>query len=342
MDKLDREAAQTMMNELSAQARPFVFFIDFDQEQIIISQDPLKDELYFDFLGYRHEPIATFDIPVQFYFDIFPIPYDKYEAAFDQVMRHLKRGDSYLVNLAFPTLIHTNLTMQDIFLRSDAKFKGYIPGEFVFFSPERFIDIIDGEVSTYPMKGTIDASIPNATEILLQDPKELAEHSTVVDLLRNDLSQVCSKVGVERFRYIDRVMSQGIELLQVSSEICGQLTLPLTGHLGDILFQMLPAGSITGAPKRKTVEIIKSVESEPRRYYTGVCGYFDGADLRTGVMIRMIQMDQHNNMYYYSGGGITAQSNPISEYQELIDKVYVPIARDHQDCRWTDLQHSLS
>ena len=342
MDKLDKGSAITMMNELSAQSKAFVFFVDFDQQEIIISQNPVEDQVYFNFLGYKNEPISPMPSAPEHFLDHYPISYEDYKFAFDQVMMHLKTGDSYLVNLAFPTLIRTNLSMEDIFLRAEAKFKGYIPGEFVFFSPERFVDIIDGHVSTYPMKGTIDAAIPNAADRVLSDPKELAEHSTVVDLLRNDLSQVCTQVQVQQFRYIDRVISQDKELLQVSSKITGQLTASLHGHLGDVLFRMLPAGSISGAPKRKTVDIIKSVESVPRRYYTGVCGYFDSADLRTGVMIRMIQPDDYNNLYYYSGGGITAQSNPRSEYQELIDKVYVPIARDHQDCRRTDLQHSLS
>ena len=342
MVKVDQKNAMAMMNELSAQAKPFVFFIDFDQEQIIISEDPTRDQIYFDFLGYKNEPTNELDGLSPAYFDSYPIPYEEYEAAFDQVILHLRRGDSYLLNLAFPTLIQTNLSMKDLYLMSEAKFKAFIPNQFVFFSPERFIDIIDGQVSTYPMKGTIDAKLPNASQRLLNDPKELAEHSTVVDLLRNDLSQVCTQVRVKRFRYIDRVISQEKELLQVSSEITGQLTVPLGGHLGDILFQMLPAGSITGAPKRKTLEIIKIVEATPRQYYTGVCGYYDGTNLRTGVMIRMIQRDHQNNMYYYSGGGITAQSNPRTEYQELIDKIYVPTTRDHQDSRRRDLQHSLS
>jgi len=342
MVKVDQKNAMARMNELSAQAKPFVFFIDFDQEQIIISEDPERDQIYFDFLGYRHEPTDELVSSSQFYIDSFPIPYQEYEVAFDQVMLHLRRGDSYLLNLAFPTLIQTNLSMRDIYLMSEAKFKAFIPDQFVFFSPERFIDIIDGRVATYPMKGTIDAQIPNASQRLLNDPKELAEHSTVVDLLRNDLSQVCTQVQVKRFRYIDRVISQDKELLQVSSEITGQLTLPLSGNLGDILFLMLPAGSITGAPKRKTVDIIKAVEPASRKYYTGVCGYYDGTNLRTSVMIRMIQLDQQNNMYYFSGGGITAQSNPRTEYQELIDKIYVPTTRDHQDSRRKDLEHSLS
>ncbi len=133
----------------------------------------------------------------------------------------MQRGDSYLVNLAFPTLVKTNLRLEEVFVQSEAKFKAYVPGEFVFFSPEKFVDIIEDQVYTYPMKGTIDASQPDAEQQIHKDSKEMAENSTVVDLLRNDLSQISAKVRVNKFRYIERVVSFNKELLQVSSEITG-------------------------------------------------------------------------------------------------------------------------
>ena len=329
------------MNELSTQSKPFIFFVDYEHKKIIISQNPIEEELYFDFLGYQNLGKSSYTLP-KYYFDKYPIAYRDYLKRFEQVKRALQRGDSYLVNLAFPTLLQTNLSLAEMFEHSKAKFKGYVPGEFVFFSPERFVDIIDDRVYTYPMKGTIDASLPDAAEQILNDPKEMAEHSTVVDLLRNDLSQICAQVTVNRFRYIDQVHSRKTELLQISSEISGRLLKPLSGNLGDILFSLLPAGSITGAPKEKTLDIISQAEVNPREYYTGICGYYDGKALRSGVMIRMIQLNEDNNMYYYSGGGITAQSDPEKEYKELIDKVYVPITGDHQNNRWEDLQYSLS
>jgi len=88
--------------------------------------------------------------------------------------------------------------------------------------------------------------------------------------------------------------------------------------------RLLPAGSVSGAPKKKTVEIIRNAEGQDRGYYTGIFGFFDGNNLDSGVMIRYIEKigDQ---LVYRSGGGITTHSNWKSEYQELIDKVYVPI-----------------
>jgi para-aminobenzoate synthetase component 1 len=153
----------------------------------------------------------------------------------------------------------------------------------------------------------------------------LAEHVTIVDLIRNDLSQVASNVTVTRFRYIDEVKTAAKNLFQVSSEICGTLDSDYMNQLGDILLKLLPAGSVSGAPKPRTLEIIREVEQETRGYYTGVFGYFDGNTLDSGVMIRFIE-NKKGKFFYRSGGGITTQSVVESEYQEVIDKVYVPVA----------------
>jgi para-aminobenzoate synthetase component 1 len=181
-----------------------------------------------------------------------------------------------------------------------------------------------GKIYAFPMKGTIDASIPGAREKILNDPKEMAEHVTIVDLLRNDLSEVAENVQVTRFRYVDEIRTIHKDLLQVSSEIRGDLPMDYIQHIGDILLKLLPAGSVSGAPKRKTLEIIRAAEKEPRGYYTGVMGLFDGSVLESGVMIRFMEY-VGNDLYYRSGGGITTQSNAEMEYQEAIDKIYVPL-----------------
>jgi para-aminobenzoate synthetase component 1 len=191
------------------------------------------------------------------------------------------------------------------------------------------------------MKGTIDASLANASKSILNDPKETAEHSTIVDLIRNDLSQICSKVEVERFRYLSHVEGHDKNLIQVSSSIKGKLNEGYIDRLGTDFFSLLPAGSITGAPKKRTVEIIKKVELSDRGYYTGVCGYFDGHNLDSGIMIRMITA--HNEVYqYHSGGGITYQSEIQSEYDELLNKIYVPINRDHTHKQRRNPKYKLS
>jgi para-aminobenzoate synthetase component 1 len=173
------------------------------------------------------------------------------------------------------------------------------------------------------MKGTIDASLENAEEILLNDPKEFAEHTMVVDLLRNDLSMVSKNVKVKRFRFLNKINAGSKQLLQMSSEIIGDLKEDWHCNIGDILLKLLPAGSISGTPKIKTIEIIKKIENYRRGFFTGIFGYFDGKILDSAVMIRFIEK-QNNRFFYKSGGGITIDSNIENEYKELLQKVYLP------------------
>ena len=173
------------------------------------------------------------------------------------------------------------------------------------------------------MKGTIRADIPNADHIILNDYKERAEHHTIVDLIRNDLNRVATDVRVERFRYIDRLVTNRGEILQVSSQVTGNLPEDYLSRLGDLIFDMLPAGSISGAPKAATVRIIREAEKEDRGFYTGIFGYFDGKSFRSAVMIRFIEQ-QGNRLRFRSGGGITVNSDCSAEYQEVLQKVYLP------------------
>lgn len=173
------------------------------------------------------------------------------------------------------------------------------------------------------MKGTIDAGIENAEEIILNDSKEKCEHATIVDLIRNDLSIVSKNVKLEKYRYLEYIKTYNKTLIQVSSKITGILSKDYKNHIGDTLISLLPAGSISGAPKKKTLEIINKVEKYKRGYYTGVFGYFDGVNLESSVMIRFIEKTS-KGLIFKSGGGITFLSEAYKEYNELIDKVYVP------------------
>lgn len=320
-----REEALTLMNDLGAHRVPFLFVVDFDISEPVVLPvvQTEKNDILYDINGFAN--CARVDIPRRpFMFKKNPVPFSEYRRAFDLVHEHLNRGNSYLLNLTFQTGIETNLSLNDIFHLSRAKYRLLFRDRFVVFSPEIFVQIRDGIISSNPMKGTIDACIVDAEARILGDQKELAEHTTIVDLIRNDLSGVAKHVRVEQFRYIDRIRTNEKELLQVSSRITGQLPADYHKDIGTILFNLLPAGSVTGAPKRKTVEIIKAIETYRRGYYTGVMGYFDGSVLDSGVMIRFIEQTE-DGLVYKSGGGITVFSNAESEYQELIDKVYVPI-----------------
>lgn len=326
MEVLEREIAEERMNKLGREKVPFLFIIDYEMKHSLVL--PLNElsphwiRFYIDGKTNYHVQHIEKNPPLQF--EKHPLSFERYRQSFDAVQYHLQQGNSYLVNLTFPTSVQMNWTLEEVFSSVSAPFKLGIREKCVLFSPERFVRIENGIISTFPMKGTIDASIPNAHEILLNDEKEYAEHVTVVDLLRNDLSIVAKNVRVERFRYVDFVRTHGKNLLQVSSHITGILPPQWCSSVGTILFSLLPAGSISGAPKKKTLEIIAETELEPRDYYTGVFGYCDGEALDSAVMIRFIE-ERDGKYFYHSGGGITIYSDAEKEYRELIDKVYVPL-----------------
>jgi para-aminobenzoate synthetase component 1 len=311
------------MNKMGENGIPFLFVIDYEMNSPIICplEDAAKSGLYYDVKGLRnYVPANSTDETLKF--AKFPIAYKDYQIAFHHVAQQIGLGNTFLLNLTFPTKIETNWNLKTIFENSDAPYRLLCQEHFVVFSPECFVQISNGIISSYPMKGTIDADIPGAEKVILSDEKEKAEHATIVDLIRNDLSMVASRVHVKRYRYIDKIVTNDKSLLQVSSEIVGQLPPGYRKNLGTIIGKLLPAGSISGAPKESTLKIIKESEGYPRGYYTGIFGIFDGSNLDSAVMIRYIEQ-QKDQLFYKSGGGITMNSDPAREYQELIDKVYV-------------------
>lgn len=312
------------MNELGSQGNPFVFVIDFDFEKPLIFE--LDDT---SVIHWKTPEISNYQPkqfqPDKFEWNIHPVEFEQYRQAFDCVQQHIHKGDTYLLNLTMPTKVETNLSAEEIFHRSNAPYKIWLKDQFVCFSPEIFVRINGDTISSFPMKGTIDANIENAEQILLHDEKEVAEHHTIVDLIRNDLSRIASGVTVDRFMYIDRVCTNSGDLLQMSSQISGKLPSDYRQSIGTILARLLPAGSICGAPKPKTIEIIEQAERYHRGYYTGVFGVFDGENLDSCVLIRYLEQDG-KELIFKSGGGITFLSDCQTEYNELIQKVYVPFS----------------
>lgn len=313
------------LNRLGAAKIPFLFLIDFEMKKPFVSRIDQLDpnEIRFDFNGVSNasRTARSKQTPVV---RAAPESISVYQEKFKVVKERLDYGDSFLTNLTVRTPIHCDMSMKQLFDVSRARYKLLFRDEFLCFSPETFVQIRNGRISTYPMKGTIDASMPYAKQRLLADTKETAEHVTIVDLLRNDLSIVAQQVQVTKFRYVEEIQTVEKTLLQVSSEIVGLLDANSSSRLGTILAALLPAGSVSGAPKSKTVDIIRAAEGLSRGYYTGVAGIFNGETLDSGVMIRFIENDR-GELFYRSGGGITTQSLLISEYQETIDKIYVPI-----------------
>ncbi len=256
--------------------------------------------------------------------EISPETAETYRRKLDIIQRHQQAGNSFLANLTCRIPVRTNLSLKEIYLRSEAMYKLWFRSHLVCFSPEIFVRIENGIISGYPMKGTIDASLPGASQKLMDDEKEAAEHAPIVDLIRNDLSRVASAVHVPRYRYIDLLHTNKGDILQTSSRIEGKLADDYRSHIGDILFSQLPAGSITGAPKRRTVEIIREAEDYDRGFYTGVMGICCDGSLESAVMIRYVEQEK-DGLVFKAGGGITAQSRWKSEYEEVMQKAYVPI-----------------
>ncbi len=330
MNILNKNEAAALMNHFAENKKPFIFISDFEMiNNHVISLDEVDPEyIMYDFNGVNNVACNSIELHSDIktaVWNVSPVTPQEYAESFNHVINGLKRGDSFLVNLTARSRVTTDLSLKEIFIRSKAKYKLYIKDRFCSLSPESFVTIKDRKISSYPMKGTIDADIPEADRIIMDDIKEKAEHATIVDLIRNDLGICSLNVEVERYRYIDKLKTNVGNILQVSSKISGFLPDNLADNIGDIIFSMLPAGSISGAPKKKTIEIIRTAEGKPRGYYTGVAGIYDGNNLDSAVLIRSIETDGVGNMTFQSGGGITAKSDMKSEYEELIRKVYLPV-----------------
>ncbi|HMB20238.1 MAG TPA: aminodeoxychorismate synthase component I [Spirochaetota bacterium] len=315
------------MNHYGKNGIPFLFIIDFEMHYPVVI--PLhkvnQGEILFDIKGINNcHTVETAKKETLDYFYRKPVDYSTYREAFNIIHRNQKDGNSYLANLTFETVINTNLTLKELFFLSVAPYRLWYKDQFTVFSPETFVTIENGYIYSFPMKGTIDAAVPDAQQVIMADEKEFSEHLTIVDLIRNDLGRVATDITVEKFRYLDSIRTNRNTLLQVSSAVRGTLNANYRENIGTIVHALLPAGSICGAPKKKTVEIIREAEKKNRGYYTGVFGYFDGSTMDSCVMIRYIETNG-DTMVYRSGGGITYYSDPRREYQEMMDKVYVPI-----------------
>ena len=340
------------INRLANQDEPFLFVINYqgDKAFIRLLSDITPEECLFDFEGKGNisdsrkndsEEISKEISEISW--QITPPHYKDYERSFGIVKSNIMAGNSYLTNLTCRVPVSCNLSLEDIFHRAKGKYKLLLRRKrnlnpFVCFSPETFVRIKGGRIYSYPMKGTLDASLPDAEKQLMEDRKEAAEHATIVDLIRNDLSRVAENVGVDKYRYIDVLHTNKGDILQTSSEISGRLPEDYRQHLGEILDAQLPAGSITGAPKDKTMQIIHEAEGYDRGFYTGIMGIYDQGELNSAVMIRFVEEEASpsktekgknpevsRELYFKAGGGITSKSDCRKEYEEVIQKIYLPI-----------------
>ena len=255
---------------------------------------------------------------------------DEYAAAFARVQEHLHAGNSYEVNLTHRLARVADLDPVTAYLRlrelNPAPYSGFLQhdvdgarGWLLSSSPERYALITpDRHLETKPIKGTTPrGATPEEDDAhrdrLASDPKTRAENLMIVDLLRNDLSLVCDVGSVEV-----------PALMQVESyESVHQLVSTVRGHLRDgvstvaALGALFPAGSMTGAPKLRTMQVIEEVEATPRGVYAGAFGWISGdgpADL--GVVIRSLMTDGSGTWTLGTGGGITVRSDVAEEWAE--------------------------
>lgn len=256
------------------------------------------------------------------------LPRPRYLAAFDRIQRYLRDGDCYQVNLArrftVPVTGDPWSTFRALRTRSPATFGAYLDigsCQVLCASPERFLSVRDGLVRTCPIKGTRarhrDPRIDRQRAQALQtSEKDRAENLMIVDLLRNDLGKVCAigSVTVPELFAIARYA----QVHHLVSTIEGRLAEGRTAI--DLLRACFPGGSITGAPKRRAMEIIEELEPHRRGVYCGSIGYigFDGA-MDTNIAIRTL-VHSAGTARFWAGGGIVADSEAEAEYQETLDK----------------------
>jgi len=256
----------------------------------------------------------------------------QYGAAFNRVKQYIHEGDCYQVNLAQRFSAHASgdawtayLALRDI---SPAPFMSYMnlgdaqsSLQVLSASPERFLQVHGKHVETRPIKGTrprSDNAVEDAsnTNDLQNSPKDRAENLMIVDLLRNDISKVCETGSVRADKLF--ALESFANVHHLVSTVTGKLAEDKTAI--DLLRACFPGGSITGAPKLRAMEIIEELEPNRRGLYCGAIGYvgFDG-NMDTNIAIRTAVYSD-DEIRFYAGGGVVADSELAKEYRETLDK----------------------
>ena len=305
------------------------------EEKLAVHKAPLLGEylLYFTV----HDRVETSSIPLTYEEVDLPSKWQEvtsatdYEKAIAQVHHHLRQGDTYQVNYtvqlkqdlsANPFAIYNRMVVEQ-----EAGYNAYVEHDemaVISMSPELFFEQNDRELATRPMKGTTQRGVTDQEDLaqaswLEQDSKNRSENMMIVDLLRNDMNRI-SEVGSEHVERLCQV-EQYSTVWQMTSTIKSQLRPDV--DLVEIFRSLFPCGSITGAPKIATMEIIKNLEPQPRGVYCGTIGLLLPNGRRIfNVAIRTIQLHQGKAVYGV-GGGITWDSTWESEYREVHQKAAV-------------------
>ncbi len=252
----------------------------------------------------------------------------EFEAMVCQAQEYIRAGDIFQVVLSQRLSRRVNATPFTVY----RALRSINPSPYMFFldlqdfhiigaSPELLVRVEDGEVTIHPIAGTRrrgsdPQSDQHLAEELKNDPKERAEHVMLVDLGRNDVGRVSTpgSVQVSQFMEIERYS----HVMHLVSNVTGQLRHDLTPY--DALRAGFPAGTVSGAPKIRAMEIISELEGEQRGVYAGAVGYFShSGNMDTAIALRTMVI-QEGRAYIQAGGGIVADSNPGEEYQESMNK----------------------
>ena len=256
------------------------------------------------------------------------LPWPAYEAAFARVEHYLREGDCYQINLTHRFEAELAVPAWSLYRRlralSPAPFGAFLDfGDFQLLSnsPEQFLSLRDGVVNTRPIKGTRprhgDVALDTQLRAdLLASDKDRAENLMIVDLLRNDLGRVCVPGSIE-VPELFRVESFA-RVHHLVSRVRGRLAAGYDAV--DLLRAGFPGGSITGAPKRRAMEIIDELEPVSREAYCGSLFHlgFDGR-LESSIAIRTL-VRQGARLRYWAGGGLVIDSRATEEFQESLDK----------------------
>ena len=255
---------------------------------------------------------------------------DDYENAISKVRDYIRSGDIYQANMTqrfvAPLRDHPFELYQKLRTLNPAPFASYIDfssGYILSSSPERFIKVTDRIIETRPIKGTMPRSTDpeidqKNREILENSKKDQSELLMIVDLERNDLSRI-AKTGTVEVTELFKLESYATVHHLVATI---QATVDDKYDLVDCLKATFPGGSITGAPKKRAMEIIDELEPTARGLYTGSIGYIDlNQNMDLNIVIRTF-ICKNKKAYFQAGGGIVWDSDPSSEYQESLDKAF--------------------
>lgn len=251
-----------------------------------------------------------------------------YMAAIQKLIAYIVQGHTYIANMTRRLEIQSNVPPFPYYRvlreKNPAPFAAYMnygAYQILFSSPEQFLYVQDGNVRTKPIKGTRkktqDAAVNQAMiEDLLHSPKERSELLMVTDLERNDLNKVCvpGTVKVPQMYTLEEHETVYHMVNTVTGKLAPQK------NLLDLIQATFPGGSITGTPKKRTMEIIDELENSPRHIYTGSLGYLtpDG-QMNLNIIIRTL-LHQEDRYEIGVGGGITCESDPAEEFEETVQK----------------------